>query len=194
MSKILSVAGYPSFDLISRLPQDECLRRLRDLTDPARAVSNVYFMGLRIAGSEPVADPKAVVGRIGEVDLLLKKQITGFNSFQTCLFAYLLKEPNQTRLRCFVGVHPSVVAVGALMFLVVCYGAGGLVSRGDDAVSIISIFGLMYAAHGLWGSAAALLLFVAFAVFLAVYGRYSARGEREYLIKFLQDAIEARKV
>ena len=151
-------------------------------------------MGIRIAGSEPVAYPKTVVSRIAESNFLLIKQIKGFNSFQTCLFAYLQKEPNQTRLHCFVGIHQSVVAIGALMFLVLCWIAGGLFSQGDEAISTINLFGWTYVARGPWIPAAGLLFFFAFGAFLAVYGCYLARGEREFLLDFLRDTINARKV
>jgi hypothetical protein len=159
-----------SLDLISPLPRDECVRRLQVATDRWWA----------LFGSRPL------VGHVGESFLRVRKRIGYGNSFQCRLSATLEDEGSRTRLRCRLGMHPSVTLFMAFWFCgVVLIGAEVLVStaaallRGDASaqawMGIIGPFGML-----------------AFGVALVAFGRFLARNEREFLLNFLRATIDAR--
>src|SRR5215471_3283830 len=74
---IVRTAQYPAFDLISPLPRHECVRRLREKTDPPRSHSTIYVLGFKIYESAARVNPKPLTGYIGENDLHIAKQIEG---------------------------------------------------------------------------------------------------------------------
>jgi hypothetical protein len=162
-----------SFDLISPLPRLECVRRLREMTD------RVW----KVFGGKPV------IGYVGESSLRLSKRIMGGNSFQDCLHATLVEEPDQTRLRCRVGMHPLVSA-----FIVVWFG-GVLLMGGAMSAEIIADW---LAAHdpippGRWLGIAVPLLMLGMGVAVVKIGKHLARDERVFLLDFLRRTIDARE-
>jgi hypothetical protein len=105
-------------NLSSPLTREECLRRLRANVEQAGmrvAVCGVYVARWNSAGGAPVSS--GVSGQIGQTNIHLYKLVEGqtVNSFKTHLFGRLTDNGGQTRLRCFVGMHPSVAAFMGLI-------------------------------------------------------------------------------
>lgn len=160
--------GYQTDELVSPLSTIECTDRLRSVTQSEWA----------IFGTSPV------VGKVGEKSFRLRKRLKmSRNSFQTYLFARLKSEGASTRLTCRFGMHPSVV-----IFMIVWLGgvtAGAIVGLVVGLRQYSS--GTMPSAVGLapWGMAL-------FGIVLVGVGRRMARGERKFLMDFLQETVEAR--
>src|SRR5262245_31108628 len=84
-----------SFDLISPLARDECVRRLRANTESS------WFPAF--------SSNKPVIGRVEDTAFQIHKFIRYQNSFAPCLSAELDDEDGRTRVRCRLGLHPAVV-------------------------------------------------------------------------------------
>ena len=133
-------AQYPAFDLISSLPRDECVRRLRENTDPPRRHSTIYGSGFKVYESAARVNPKPLSGYIGDNDLHIAKQIEGGMS-QTRLFAEITDEDGMTRLHCFIGLHPGVYAFWVFWFIGLFFAGIRDVLHPDNATLTINIFG-----------------------------------------------------
>lgn len=159
--------GYQTDELVSPLSIIECINRLRSATQSEWA----------IFGTSPV------VGKVGEKSFRLRKRLKmSHNSFQTHLSASLSSEGTSTRVTCRFGMHPFVV-----IFMIVWLGAvtGGAI--GSLVFGLRHSNGTMPSAAGLvpWGLAL-------FGIVLVGVGRGMARGEREFLMDFLRQTVEAR--
>jgi len=161
--------GSSRIDLVSPLPRDECVRRLRDLTDG-------FWM---IFGSRPL------VGRVGESSFNLRKRIRGRNSFQTIARGIIQQDSGHTRLRCQFGVHPAAVG-----FMILWFGALSFFG-GADIMNAIAGWSSS-SARSLIAHTGAVVMF---AFGLAVVGicRFSARHEQSEILKILTTTLEARE-
>ncbi|HEY1385674.1 MAG TPA: hypothetical protein VGF43_18765 [Dongiaceae bacterium] len=160
--------GYQTDELVSPLSIIECTDRLRSATQSEWA----------IFGTRPV------VGKVGEKSFRLRKRLKmSRNSFQTYLSAKLSSEGMSTRLTCRFGMHPFVV-----VFMIVWFG-------GVTAGAIGSlVFGLRHYSSGTMPSAGPLVPWgmVVFGIALVGVGRAMARGERQFLLDFLRETVDAR--
>ena len=160
-----------SFDLISPLPRDECVRRLRALTGRAWIV----FSG------------RPVIGYVGERSLRLSKRVWYHNSFQVCLFGDFLEENDQTRLRCRFGIHPLDAAFMAVWF------AGVLLIGG--AMSATTVASLLSGRDSIPANAWLVIVFpllmLGLGVAMITFGKFLSRNERRFLIDFLGRTIDA---
>jgi hypothetical protein len=86
------IGAEMTFDLVSPLPPNECVRRLRAATD----------------GMWSLAGSKSAQGAVSDKAIRLRKRIFYRNSFQCWLSAKLVGEYGQTRLHCSFGLHPFV--------------------------------------------------------------------------------------
>jgi hypothetical protein len=152
-----------AFDLISPLPREECVQRLKMKTDPAWS--------------------DAVAGSVGENSFRLRKRILYRNSFQASLSGRLIDDQGQTRLHCSVGLHPFVT-----VFLFVWIGIVSVAC----CVMIVSLLSGATPAKQ-WPAAAVPLLMLAFGVGLLKVGQFIARGEADFLKDFLQRTLDARE-
>jgi hypothetical protein len=156
-------------DLVSPLPHEECVRRLREVT-------NNSWM---IFGSRPL------IGRVGKTSFNLRKRIRGWNSFQTCLFGTFEQDARQTRLRCWFGVHPAVVG-----FVIFWFGALTLFGGADVVNAIIHPSSSLAP----WRMAlAGPILMIAFGVALVIICRFGARHEKADMLKILATALSAHE-
>jgi hypothetical protein len=164
MSILRRWLGYETDVLISPLPIDECVSRLR-----------------------AVVTEEGVIGEVGENTLRLRKALAegAYNSFQTYLRATLESERMSTRLICRFGPHPFVAV---FMVFWVCLALAIAVailiinSPASDPGDMTGIF-----------VAAAPFVMIPMGIAMAVGGRHIARGERPFLLDFLRKTIDARQ-
>ncbi|MDQ7248515.1 hypothetical protein [Dongia sedimenti] len=160
--------GYETETLTSPLPVAECLTRLRGTVQSEWA----------IFGHSPV------VGRVGEKTFKLRKRLARgtYNSFQTYATGRLASNGASTLLTCRFGMHWFVMLFMALwltpfLAIIIFFVAVDLGnSRAPDLESLLIP-----------------LVFASFGIALLGVGRAMARGERRFLLNFLEDTIEARK-
>jgi hypothetical protein len=156
-------------DLISPLPAEECVQRLRFKTAEGWSGS--------------------VIGSIGETSFRLRKRIGYRNSFQTSLYGKIIAENGQTRLHCKIGLHPFV-----RVFLMIWFGG---VSIGCAAM-VIRAFDLLRSGHGSfpmngWQAFAVPFLMLGFGAVLVGGGKHLARDEQDFLIDYVRRAVDARE-
>lgn len=157
--------GSETVVLNSSLPIDECVGRLR-----AAVVE------------------KGVTGKIDENALSLRKALPDgvHNSFQTYLRAELETEGSMTRVTCRLGPHRFVVAFLVFWVCLALAIASAILwinlpaLNAGDASSAISV--------------AIPFMMMPMGVAVAVGGRRFARGERQFLLDFLRETIEARLI
>jgi hypothetical protein len=149
--------------LMSPLPREECAQRLRMNTGTAW-------------------DGATVIGFVGENSFRLRKRISYRNSFQASLSGKLIDDPQGTRPRCRVGLHPFVTA-----FLAVWIGG---VLIGCIAVVMSLASGAIPANR--WPQAAIPFLMLAGGVAFLKVGQFLSGDEADFLIDFLRKTLEAR--
>ena len=159
-----SCLGYARDELIAPLSPEECVTRLND------KVGGMF-------GDSPV------VGSVGTRSLRLRKRLhNANNSFQTYLRATLNGEGKATRLSCRFGPHPAVVAfmlfwlVFATAIGIAFVSLGGQAEGGDVPMAVRFMPFLM----------------LPFGIALFIGGRYWARHERQFLLDFLHETLDAR--
>ncbi len=150
-------------DLMSPLPREECVRRLRSKVGTAW-------------------DGATVIGSVGENSFRLRKRIFYRNSFQASLSGKLIDDNGETRLHCRVGLHPFVIAFLAVWI--------GFVLIGCMAMIVPLATGAIPANR--WPQAAIPFLMLAGGVALLKVGQYLSRDEAEFLVDFLRKTLEAR--
>ena len=155
-------------ELVSPLPREEVARRLKDAVDS----DWIMFGG------------KPVIGRIDPPSFRLRCRINYRNSFQTFLFGALADDGRKTRLRCRTGMHPFVA-----VFMAVWLGGVGLAT----VVALTTMLGPANGAAGLEFAAVVPFVMLGFGVALVVLGRRFAGSERERLIAFLAQTVDARE-
>jgi hypothetical protein len=151
------------FSLTTSLSEPEVMQRLRDCVD-------TKWLG----GSS------AIRGNIGTRSFSLRCRIAYRNSFQTNLRGRLVNEGTSTRIRCYAGMHPFVIAFMIFWFAVVSVGTTAVLQ--ELAEGEVSPFGLLIG-----------LGLPVFGVVLVAVGRYFARTESETLIAFLEETLDAQR-
>lgn len=162
-----------TFDLVSPLPVQECIRRLRAATDG----------GLSIAGTKPV------LGTVGERSIRLRQRTLYRHTAQVWLSGDFSEDGGETRLHCRLGMHPyfrtflkywtAVVMVVAGTFFV---HAARVWLTEPEAVS-----------PHLWIGIVLPLLLCGFGVVLLKFGDQIPGEEPRFLIEFLERTIQARE-
>ena len=159
-----------TFDLVSPLPPNECVRRLRAATD----------------GMWSLAGSRSVQGSVNEKAIRLRKRISYRNSFQCWLSAKLVGENGQTRLHCSFGLHPFVrlfleiwIAIVSVVGLTIAMQTTWLWLR-SSPLSPNAWLGIVFP-----------LIMVGFAILLLKFGNYLAQDEPDFLIEFLERTINA---
>jgi len=160
-----------TFDLISPLPQKECVRRLRAATDGGWAMS----------GTKPV------LGAVGDTSIRLRKRNYYWHSSQCWLSGTFVEEDGQTRLQCSVGLHPFV-----RRFLEYWIGAV-LLAGGFVLVKTIRLFLIDPSAPNLWLGIVVPLFMLGFGVILLTLGDYFSGDEAGFLVEFVERTIDARE-
>jgi hypothetical protein len=155
-------------ELVSPLRREEVERRLKEAIDS----DWIVFGG------------KPVVGRVDPQSFRLRCRIRYRNSFQTLLFGTLADEGRKTRLHCRTGMHPFVA-----LFMAIWLGAVGMAA----AVTMAVMLQPSNDAPGLEFAGAVPFVMLAFGVCLVGLGRRFAAGERERLIAFLAQTVDARE-
>jgi hypothetical protein len=161
------VAARMPVELVSPLPRDEVVRRLRAAVD-----SEWTFAG-----------GKSVVGHIGDDRFRLRWRIGYRNSFQTFMFGSVKSDGSGARIVARSGMHPFAAAFMALWIAAVTMLAvvavSGVIGAPDDAAAqgVIWLVPVFMAGFG-------------FA--LVWLGRWFSRNERARLIEFLQTTVGAK--
>lgn len=162
-----------SFDLISPLARDECVRRLRANTESS------WFPA--------VFSNKPVSGHVEDTSFRIRKRIAYRNSFQPHLSGELSDEDGRTRMRCRLGMHPAVVA-----FMVIWFG-GVVIGGGTVAMRAIGFLLRGGAPADAWPSIAAPAFMLVGGAALVGLGHFAGRNEPRFLLDFLRDTIAARE-
>jgi len=163
-----------SFDLLSPLARDECVRRLRAKTE------SWWF--------PPIFSNKPVVGYVEDTSFLIRKRITHSNPFQPHLEGDLVDEDGRTRVRCDFGMRLTVVAFMAIWFGFLLFMAG------TTAIgAIVALLGGHSPANNVWENIAGPALMMALGAAFVRLCRFSARNERQFLVDVLRDTIDARE-
>jgi hypothetical protein len=155
--------------LVSPLPREECVRRLRERAAP---MWTMY-------GSLPVA------GRIEETGFHIHQRRRMKNSFRMHLWASLEQWTGQTCIRCRFGMNPF-----AEVFLILWVGlvlSGLAVTASSALTSLVN--------EGNWENTWIVLpplAMLGFGYGLVRFGKYIARCERAFLLEFLRETLDAR--
>jgi hypothetical protein len=164
------VAGYGFWDfasmvidLMSPLPREECVQRLRSKTGSAW-------------------DGSTVIGSVGETSFRLRKRIFYRNSFQASLSGKLIDDNGQTQVHCRVGLHPFVTAFLTVWIGIVLIGCIWMI------VSLVS--GAIPGNR--WPQAMIPFLMLAGGVALLKVGQFLSRDEADFLVDFVRRTLEAR--
>lgn len=153
--------------LVSPLSRESVVQRLREAVD-----SEWSFGG-----------DKSVVGHVGDDRFRLRLRIGYRNSFQTFVFCEMKRDGRGTRIEGRCGMHPF-----AAIFMTAWIGAVAV-------LALAAVSGVMTAEAGAAAQGAIWLvpiIMVGFGVGLVALGRWLARNERERLVAFLEQTIEAR--
>jgi hypothetical protein len=154
-------------ELISPLPPDECVARLRVAID-----QGVMFS---VFGSKPV------IGWVFGRRVFLRKRIGYSNSFQTVLFGRIEPHGEGAVFRGTAGLHPFVVVFMAVWFGALVYG-GVLICVAGDQDRLFANLALGLAAWAFMG---------VFGALTVRFCRYLARAEWQFLVSFLAGLLEA---
>jgi hypothetical protein len=139
---------------------------------------------LMIFGGRPI------MGTVSETSLRARKRIWYGNSFQTILSATLLDDNNQTRILCIFRLR-NFVRVFSAVWLAFVFLIGGAMFSMSLFILIVSP---TTAPRGIWGGVVIPPLMVAFFVGLLMFGRYLARDERDFLLRYLHTVLGAQRV
>lgn len=155
------------------LPRDECVRRLRARVPPDQA----NHIGGSIAGQTG-----AIVGKIRDTRIRLRRVPAGVNAFATYLYGSLAGRDNQTHLRCFIGPHPSALGHMVFCFAFMPYAAYRVITDLQDGITTDLRDGIIMLAFALYISA------------LHALGRFHSRKDAPILCEFIRATIEANAV
>jgi len=159
-----------TYDLLSPYRPEECVRRLRMVTDPRRRHRN----------NNPL------IGVITDTTLRLRRRLAYRNSFQTFLFATMKREGDGTRLRCRFGMHPVAVGFLVVWFCFVIVGLG---------VGLTVAFDLFGIDHGLdrplWPAAVVPVFMAVFALFWLKFSRRLAEEDELFMIELFRFSLDA---
>ncbi|MPZ59287.1 MAG: hypothetical protein GEU91_22960 [Rhizobiales bacterium] len=158
-----------SFDLISPLPRDECVRRL----------------GKETGSKWGIFHRAPVTGYVKKTSLLLRKNICYRNHFQLCLLGQFHEENGRTRLRCRFGWEPfttasMIVVWSGLVLAAIATFVAWLVGHELIPDSPVPLFGVLLFCFG-------------FSFVPMIIGRWLAYNEPKFLIAFLRRTIDARE-
>ncbi len=154
--------------LASPFSPEECLRRIRAAAD--------------VEGS---FGSRAVIGWVGKDSATIRKRIPYRNSFQTSMRIGFEASAAQGALL----VCRSGMAYFTQIFSAIWFGFLVLIAA---AMTLMTVAGRMQFETSPAVAVGAPWLMVALAVGLVTLGRRMARGEREFLLHFLAETIEAR--
>jgi hypothetical protein len=162
-----------SFDLISPLPRDECVRRLRQRT---------------VAPWKEIFSAEPVVGYVGDASLKIRKP-RWYQNTMCWLSAQLADDAAGTRLHCRFGYHPLAVVFWVLWFGgVLLAGGAALIKAGPALLGGTSV------ADGVWAGIRIPAIMLAGGVIILLVTRFLALRERRSLVSFLHRTIETREV
>ena len=150
-------------DLISPLPREECVGRLRS------KVGTTW-------------DGATVIGSVGESSFRFRKRIFYRNSFQASLSGKLLEDNGRTRVHCRVGLHPFVTGFLAVWIGIVLIGCVAMIaSLASGAIPA-----------NRWPQAAIPFLMLAGGIAILKVGQFLSRDEADFLIDFVRRTLDAR--
>jgi hypothetical protein len=167
-----------TFDLVSPLRLDECIRRLRAAVDT----------GFAIAGSKPV------LGFVGDASIRLRRRSSYRHTSQCWLSGKFVEEGGQTRLHCTVGMHP-------FMRTLLEYWIGAMALAGGYV--FLRCARLFFATHGalpdpwpayLWLGLVGPPLLVGFGAVLLAFGDQGFNSDPRFLVEFVAGTIDGKEV
>jgi hypothetical protein len=168
---LLRWSGDETIELISPLPQEECIARLR------QAVGSEWSL----SGGAPA------IGRVGDASFRIRKRLPAavHNSFQTRLRGTLSPAGTGTHLHCHLGMHPLIGIFMPLWFcLVLAFAAGWIVIGVERGAT-----GMQF-----WAGLIIPVFMLVFGVGLIAFGRFLARNERPFLLDFLRQTVDAQPI
>lgn len=167
--------GSDRVTLISVLSRAECLDRLR-------AVTGESLFG-RSLSDRPLA------GRISDTSIRVRKRSEWMaNPIQIYLSGKMTEDGAGTRIACRFGWHPLV-----FLFTVIWFGFAMVIG---GLVLLAALLGTAFLGPSESGSALLRgpMLVLGGGVAFVLLGLFRASGERQFLLDFLRDTIDAREV
>lgn len=159
-----------TIDLLSPYRPEECVRRLRMVSDPRRSSR----------GNSPL------IGAITDTTLRLRRRLAYRNSFQTFLFATMERQGDGTLLHCRFGMHPAAVVFLIVWFSFVIIGLG---------VGLAVAFDLFGIDHGidkpLWPAAIIPVFMSVFALVWLKLSRRLAEEDEVFMIELFRFSLDA---
>jgi hypothetical protein len=176
-----------SFELISSLSPDECVRRLKAAVDsPGWSLS---VNGIPVLSREPKTP---VVGSVGEAKFRICGAAISRNGFQEWLFGRFSKEGDGTRLQCQYKLHPFGIIFMAFWFgAVLIFGSAPL--RSGKEPTLVLDFWVHREYHGGWAYLGLPLMLVGGIATVALC-RWYARDEIQFLKDFLRATLVAHEI
>lgn len=153
-----------TIELVSELNPDECIKRLSDAMDSP--LTSIF-------GKNPV------IGRMEYGYISLTKRIWYRNSFQTQLSGRFENEGSGTRVIATAGMQTWVRIFLIIFCLVPLAILANLITTGEEVNFVTTALAILFPVIGV------LLMFL---------GRYLARKEENFLIDFVCQVIEAKRV
>jgi hypothetical protein len=130
-----------------------------------------------------LAEARPLIGRIRGSRLRARKRTFWYrNSFQTYLSAELVADGSETRIRCRFGMHPFVIAFSVVWLCAATSLCG---------VALLHFGNSRQASPDAWPGIAVCLLLPAFGWGIVCFGRYLARGEKQFLTDFIRQTLNA---
>jgi hypothetical protein len=167
------LACISDMELVSPQPLDECIRRIEERMNAPMSV-------LALAEARPV------IGRFRGSQLHARRRSFYRNLF--FLSARFSSEAGQTRISCRFSTHPA--AAGYMTFWLAAVTLLGGVMAFAVIADVASHRAPMRGVE--WEAIVIPVLMIAFGVGLVRFGRWRARGDREFLLNFLLQTVQAR--
>ena len=153
----------------------------------------MFIWGVDVLAPELPTTQKALVGYVRDDEIRLRKWIPNFNSFQTWLFADLIEEREHTRLHCYVGLHPHVVAFMLFWLALILWLGGALGSQPrEEGTLIIDFLGYHTVVQSWWVRPTMNVVLVAAGVAIVALGCFFARGEQKFLIGYVCKLLDVQ--
>ncbi len=166
-----------SLNIVSKLPTKEVISRLREAVDtPDLSLQGVK----RLFDTTPPPSKRSAIGWINPDSILICKRLGYRNSFQTYLNATVTPCAEGTKIVGKFGMHPYM-QVATMAWLGGLFLIGGYFLLRD-----------LYANNS-WAAFLIAIVCVGSSALVVYWGRYRAREEQEFLVRFLSEILQVER-